>query len=351
MRMNEILPGHVQEWVRARQQDSLAASTIQRIVTVLSAIFSTALLNQIIFIHPCEGVVLPKVGRKPLKTITPEQFGEFYSHIDGEVFQLLVEVAIEPGLRWGEPSELRMKDLERPSGILTASRAAVEIAPRLHSTGGRFLAKDYPKDGKFRRLKPRRPLVTRIAAFALANGIRDEDLLFQFPDHDDAPIPELPDGVDLGMTSPNDKGRRYRHGTTAAYTNGKCRCEHCRTAFARYRALRRAEGKDQPRRRRQVNTDGHIPAQCFRTNIWHPAREEADLPKDITPHELRHAHASWLLAGGADLMVVKERLGHASITTTERYLHTLPNADDTALDALANIRGRNRQNANRLPIS
>jgi integrase len=37
--------------------------------------------------------------------------------------------------------------------------------------------------------------------------------------------------------------------------------------------------------------------------------------------------------------VVKERLGHASIVTTERYLHSLPTADETALDALARIRG------------
>ena len=57
-------------------------------------------------------------------------------------------------------------------------------------------------------------------------------------------------------------------------------------------------------------------------------------------HDLRHAHASWLLAGGADLQVVKERLGHASIATTEKYLHSLPDADETAPDALAKIRGR-----------
>jgi integrase len=37
--------------------------------------------------------------------------------------------------------------------------------------------------------------------------------------------------------------------------------------------------------------------------------------------------------------VVKERLGHASIVTTERYLHCLPTADQTALDALSRIRG------------
>ncbi len=55
-------------------------------------------------------------------------------------------------------------------------------------------------------------------------------------------------------------------------------------------------------------------------------------------HDLRHSHASWLLAGGADLQTVRERLGHQSITTTEKYLHTLPTADTTALIALNRIR-------------
>ena len=36
------------------------------------------------------------------------------------------------------------------------------------------------------------------------------------------------------------------------------------------------------------------------------------------------------------------RLGHASISTTERYLHTLPDADETALDALALMRQSTR---------
>ena len=67
--------------------------------------------------------------------------------------------------------------------------------------------------------------------------------------------------------------------------------------------------------------------------------QSAELPFRVTPHGLRHAHASWLLAGGADLQVVKERLGHGSITTTEKYLHTLPGAGDAALSALDAVRG------------
>jgi hypothetical protein len=63
----------------------------------------------------------------------------------------------------------------------------------------------------------------------------------------------------------------------------------------------------------------------------------------VTPHGLRHAHASWLLAGGADVQVVEERLGPGSILTTAKYLHALPDAGDRALDALAAFRGASRQ--------
>jgi site-specific recombinase XerD len=58
----------------------------------------------------------------------------------------------------------------------------------------------------------------------------------------------------------------------------------------------------------------------------------------MTGAELRHAHASWLLAGGADLQVVRQRLSHGSLRTTERYSHMLPDADESALDASAKIR-------------
>lgn len=88
---------------------------------------------------------------------------------------------------------------------------------------------------------------------------------------------------------------------------------------------------------------GPVDRSNHRTREWRPAVERAGLDFNPTMRDLRHAHASWAVNGGADVKAVQERLGHASITTTQNYLHTLPESDAEALAAFQKVRNRNRR--------
>jgi integrase len=361
MKMVEILPSHVREWVTKLQNGQVDApgprkkgrrrtisndpSVIKYCMVILSAVFTTALNDQVTFLHPCKGVKTPPIPQRVRKIITPEQFDVLYHAIPDDDLRLLVETDIESGLRWGELTELRAGDLDRQSRLLNVSRVVVELSKPFQVDGQRFVVKQYPKDKEHRQLRLSRQVVAKLGAHIDANGLKPDELLFAIRDRAQLRKPRLravPDPETLGLTEPNDKGHQYRHGTTSAYNAAKCRCRHCKDAYAIYRAERRAAGKDNPRRPRTVttDTDGHIPRSWFRAHVWKPACETAQLEAGVRVNGLRHAHASWLLAGGADIQVVKERLGHGSIVTTQKYLHSLPEADDAAVDAFTRIRRR-----------
>jgi integrase len=88
-----------------------------------------------------------------------------------------------------------------------------------------------------------------------------------------------------------------------------------------------------------------ISRNTFRTRVWLPAVQKSGVDFDVRVHDLRHAHASWLLAGGSDLKAVMDRMGHAQITTTQKYLHPMPDADHKNLTALDRIRNAQRYDA------
>ncbi len=74
MRMVEILPSHVREWVSKLTREGVRPPALQYCMVILSAIFTTALNDQVTFLHPCKGVKTPPVPKKARQIITPEQF-------------------------------------------------------------------------------------------------------------------------------------------------------------------------------------------------------------------------------------------------------------------------------------
>lgn len=100
---------------------------------------------------------------------------------------------------------------------------------------------------------------------------------------------------------------------------------------------------------------GHMWHGAFYTRVWRKAVEEASdlercramglepLRREPTVHDLRHTHASWLIAQGKPLPHIQARMGHESITTTVGvYGHLVPDAHEQmamAIDVtLADVR-------------
>ena len=263
--IGKILPTEVQRWVTTAVENGLSAASVGKYHTMLHSIFERALRDRVITFNPCTHTELPKKVRKKTRTLTPGEYAAILAALPAQ-HRLMVETAINTGLRWGELIALKPRHLDLDTGSLTVEETIVEVSIKNSPTGARMLTKPYHKDNEPRTLALPQDLTAQLADWITNHHLGPGDLLFT-----------------------------TRNGTP-------------------------------------------ISRNTFRTRIWRPAVDASGVDFAVRVHDLRHAHASWLLAGGSDLKSVMDRMGHAQITTTQKYLHTLPDADQKNLNALHRIR-------------
>lgn len=263
---------HVAEWVRTMTDRGYAPKTIANVHGLFSAAMTTAVRLGYRDDNPCAGVELPKsqATHDEMTVLTRDEFALLLSKV-AEYYRPLVLLLVASGLRWGEATALTVADLD-----LTSTPATVRVTKAWKRDENRHWYVGPPKTRRARRT---------------------------------VSLPDDLVGVLRGVIASKAPGDLVFPNTVGS----------------------------------------QLSSSRFWTQTWTPALEAAMNPlrPDGSPdpdaprltkrprvHDLRHTHASWMIAAGVDLFILQRRLGHESITTTtETYAHLLPDQQAAAAAA------------------
>lgn len=283
-----VTEANVNQWVAGLSNGGAAAKTVANKHGFLASVFKKAHTRGLVESNPCEGTRLPRTevrGKTFLTHGEYKQFLEFFTPF----WQPLVMFLFGTGLRFGEATALKIRDLDLPGKSVAVSRAWKR---------GNVLGP--PKSRKSVRTVPLSPELVK----TLAQLVKDRDpgeWLFT-----------------------NQRGGPVRHPTFL---------ENAWNPAVRLANGEPAQAGKRIGRRRDAQGEEIKPAKT-------------PLGKRPTAHDARHTYASWLLAAGVPINVVQACLGHESITTTvDTYGHVMPHARDAVTGAISDALSGAQQGA------
>jgi integrase len=148
MRIADVRQDHVQKIYDEMLAAGLSSRTVRYVHSVASMAFKKAIeLNKIIR-NPCEFVVLPKMRKKEVKVLSPDQTRRFLDCSHQDMHGLIFELAIMSGMRPEEYLALRWSDVDLTGRIATVRQALI-----WNRKGGGFRF-DAPKTPQSRRSIP-----------------------------------------------------------------------------------------------------------------------------------------------------------------------------------------------------
>lgn len=246
----------------------VSAKTAKNVHSLASSILADAIDERLVAHNPFRGAVaaLPASKHEEMVFLTRGEFDTLQRGVQDD-YRLLVRLLAYTGLRWSEATALRIRDVD----ILGRRLHVVQAWKR---TPESYFEMGEPKSRRSRR------------TITIPHSLADELI----------PLTSRP-GDELLFLTRYDRPVRHSNFRQRVWLPALRSMQRC------------GEHQDQPK---PCGTDcvGHV-------------------PKAPRIHDLRHSHASWLIAAGVPLPAIQRRLGHESITTTiDRYGHLSPEMDD-----------------------
>ena len=170
--MGKILPSEIQRWVTTATENGLSAASVRKYHTMLALGLRTRPARPGRSPStPAPTPSSPRVVKKKARTLTPAEYDAILAALPAQ-HRLMVETAINTGLRWGELIALKPRHLDLTKPHADASRRPSSRSPIKNSpTGARMLTKPYPKDNEPRTMELPPDLVDQLADWITADSL------------------------------------------------------------------------------------------------------------------------------------------------------------------------------------